>query len=61
MNGYLIDEAPDINQGLSRSGRYKTRTYDFRLVRAKLSRQAGNLNYLQFWYLQATFRLIYTI
>jgi len=36
---YLKEKAPDINQGLSRSGRYKTRTYDFRLVRATLSRQ----------------------
>jgi len=45
MNGYLKEKAPDINQGLSTSGRYKTRTYDFRLVRAALSHQAGNINH----------------
>ncbi len=36
MDRCLKEKAPDINQGLSKSGRYKTRTYDFRLVRAAL-------------------------
>jgi len=39
MNEYFKEKAPDINRGLPRRGRYKTRTYDFRLVRATLSRQ----------------------
>ena len=35
----LKEKAPDVNQGLSKGGRYKTRTYDFRLVRTMLSHQ----------------------